>query len=280
MQYIRLILVALVLLPGMLMQAMAQLEVQLNAPRKEFVPGENVPLVVTITNHTDASVALKNIPGRSWLHLELSRYGELTPIPPESTPRYPDITITPGSRRAFTITLKPHYSLNREGSYRASVTLRLPDMHTTYSSNSTSFSLSAGGTLRKFTVQARGQRLVTSLKLLSQKGINYIFGQVMNADTRIPLGACLLGQYLNFMEPKVLLDRAQNVHVLMQSTPEFYTYAVMDTFGARKQYVVLKRTGGPVDLVSTGGGIRYVGLAPYKSPKKDSDTMHSASERP
>lgn len=280
MQYIRLILAALVLLPGLLMQAVAQLEVRLDAPRKEFVPGENVPLVVTITNHTDGSIALTNTPGRSWLHLSVTRYGELTPVPPENTPRYPDITLTPGSRRAFTITLRPHYALTREGTYRAMVTLRLPDMRTTYSSNSVSFSLSSGGTLRQFTVQARGQRLVTSVKLLSFKGISYIFGQVMNADTRHPIGACLLGQYVNFMEPKVLLDRAQNMHVLIQSTPEFFTYAVMDTYGSRRQYVVLKRTGGPVDLVSTGGGIRYIGLVPYKKPKKDSDTMHSASERP
>lgn len=280
MQLIRFILTALVFIPCLLAQAYAQLEVRLDAPRRELIPGENVPLIITITNHTDASVALTNTPGRSWLFLEVNRFGELTPMAPVSMPRYPDITITPGSRRSFNISLQPHYVINREGTYRVSVSLRLPDMHTTYSSNTVSFDLAAGGTLRKFTIQARGQRLVTSLKLLSVKGISYIFGQVADADSRVPLGACLLGQYVNFMEPKVLLDRMQNMHVLMQSTAEFFTYAVMDTYGARRQAVVLKRTGGPVDLVSTGGGIKYIGLAPHKKTKKDTETMPSANARP
>lgn len=279
MRYIRLILAALALMAGLGMQAEAQLEVSVRTPRPEFVLGENVPIIVTITNHTDASVALTNTPGRCWLHPEVTRYGETTPIAPTTQPRYPDVTLTPGSRRAFTIWLKPHFSLNREGTYRASVTLRLPDMRTTYTSNKAGFSLSSGGALRSYTVQVRGQRLVTSLLLLNVKGTNYLYGQVMNADTRMPVGACVLGQFLNFMQPRVLLDRAQNMHVLFQNTAEFFTYAVIDTYGARRKHVVLKRTGGPVDLLSTGGGIRYVGLAPYQKPKA-TDSLHSASERP
>lgn len=271
--------IAAVLLLMLGAQAWAQLEVRLDVPRKEHILGEDVTVKITIVNHTDASIALTNTPGRSWLHLDVSRRGEMAPERATAIPRYPDLTITPGSRRAYNIQLKPHYNLSREGIYHVIATLRLPDMSTTYSSNVATFNLTSGGSMRSFVIQARGQKLQSSIKLLSWKGDTYLFGQVMNMDTRQAVGACYLGKFLNFMQPKVLLDRAQNLHVLCQSAPDYYTYAVMDTFGARREAKLMKRTSGPIDLISTGGGIRCIGVAPYTKPKPDAQ-LHSATERP
>ncbi|MCH5284368.1 MAG: hypothetical protein J1E42_02110 [Akkermansiaceae bacterium] len=272
--------VLLLFVLGLCSRAFAQLEVRIDTPRREYVAGEQVNLVVTITNHTDSSISLTSTPGRSWMYVQVARYGDPTPMTPVTRPRYNDLVINPGARRSITIALKPYFQLDREGSYRASVTLRLPDMQTTYTSNNAPFSLSNGGVLRNYTVQVRGQRLNTSVRLLSVKGKTYLFGQVSNADTKIPVGACCFGPYLNFMEPRVLLDNKQNLHLLCQNSPQFYTYAIMDTFGALRKVEVMQRTGGLCDLVSTGGGIRCVGLVPYKAPKKATDRLHSASERP
>ena len=83
------------------------------------------------------------------------------------------------------------------------------------------------------------------------------------------------------MTPSVLLDSAQNMHVLCQSSPEFYTYSVMNTHGKRSSAKLYKRIGGqPVDLVSTGKGIITVGLFPYVAPKPGSEKIRKASERP
>lgn len=280
MNYIRTILAALVLLSGACIQAFAQLEVRLESPRRDYILGENATLKITIVNHTDTSVALNSIPGRSWLSLQVQRRGESLPLSPSSVPRYPGITISPGSSRAYNISLKPHYNLGREGTYSVVATLRLPDMRTTYSSNAAMINMISGSNVRSYTVQARGQRLKMCLKSLHVNGKDVLFGQVMNEDTRQALGACYLGQYLNFMPPRVLLDRAQNLHMLCQSSADYFTYAVMDTFGNRREYKVMTRTGGPVDIVSTGGGIRCVGLKEYKKPKSDRDTYHSATDRP
>ena len=89
-----------------------------------------------------------------------------------------------------------------------------------------------------------------------------------------------MAQYLSFMKPIVKLDRAQNLHLLCQSSPKYYTYAVMNTQGDRREYRLLVLSGGPVDMVSTGGGIRYIGLVPYTKPKGEKSHYHSASERP
>ena len=278
MNRIKLILLPLLLLLAVGSQAMAQLEVFLSPARRDYMLGEKVELKVTIVNHTDSSVVLTSTPGRSWLYLEVSHRGEGAVVP-TSIPRYPNLTIMPGSRKSYTISLQPHFRLVREGTYRVRATLRMPDMSTAYSSNSASVNLAQGGTVRNYVVQARGQRLDMAVKSLSMGGRVVLFGQVMNADTRLPIGACPLGPYLNFMPPRILLDRAQNLHVLFQTSAEFFVYAVIDTFGSRRDYKVLKRTGGPVDLISSGKGIRWIGLAPYVKPKLD-DQYHDANERP
>lgn len=276
----RLLLLPLLLLLGLCAQTFGQIEVRMEPVRRDYILGETAAVRLIITNYTDATVALSSTPERSWLHLHVTERGSSSPLSPVKIPRYPDIKVLPGSRKAYTLELQPNYRLNHEGTYRVVATLRMPDMRTTYSSNAASFNMVPGATVRSFIIQVRGQRLQVSVKMLSLDGKTVLYGQVMNPETRIALGACFLAQYLNFMEPRVLLDRAQNLHVLCQSTADFFTYAVMDTHGVRREQKLLKRTGGPVDLVSTGGGIRYIGLAPYVKDKNPNSQYHSATERP
>lgn len=276
----KLLLLPLVLLCSLCAQVFAQIDVRLEPVRRDYILGENAAVRLIITNYTDSAISLNSVPGRSWLYLNITPRGSSSPISPVSIPKYPDIKVLPGSRKAYTLELQPYYRLSHEGSYRITATLRMPDMHTTYGSNATSFNMVSGATVRSFTIQARGMRLQMNVKMLRMDGKTVLFGQVVNPETRIALGACFLAQYLNFMEPRVLLDRAQNLHVLCQSTAEFFTYAVMDTQGVRREQKLLKRSGGPVDLVSTGGGIRYIGLAPYVKNNKPNSQYHSATERP
>lgn len=259
----------------------AQVEVRVQPIRKEFLVGENVALQVKIDNHTDQAVSLVNIPGRSWLHFTVSRSGESHPISPNVIPNFPKLVVPAGSSRTVTANLRPYYNLGRDGMYKVIATVRMPDMQTTYSSNRASFTLANGGTVRNFTVQSRGNRLNMSVRLLRVDGEDCLFGQVTNADSRVVLGACFMGKYLNFMQPRIVLDSAQNMHVLCQSTPEYFCYSIMDNQGNRRHYKVMKRTGGPVDLVSAGGSIRAIGLRPYERPTSTSDgVIRTTSDRP
>lgn len=276
----RIILLPLLLLLAVCAQSFGQIDVRMEPVRRDYILGETAALRLTITNYTDSTVELKSTPDQSWLHLNVTRRGSSAPLSPALLPKYPDIKVLPGSRKAYTLELQPNYRLNYEGTYRVVATLRMPDMRTTYSSNAASFNMVPGATVRSFIIQVRGQRLQMNVKMLTMSGRTVLYGQVVNPETRIAMGACFLAQYLNFMEPRVLLDRAQNLHVLCQSTADFFTYAVMDTHGVRREQKLLKRTGGPVDLVSTGGGIRYIGLAPYVKDKNPNSQYHSATERP
>lgn len=261
--------------------AEAQIELRLEPIRHEFLVGENVALKLTITNQTDSTINLTNTPGRPWLYFVIGRRGESAPITPIASPRFPTLRITPGSRRSFQIQTADFYRLGRDGSHWAVATIRMPDGETTYSSNRTQFVLVQGGEVRAFTIQARGQRLKTSLRLAHIGGQDALFGQVMNLDTKRILGACYLGRYINFMKPRVLLDSAQNMHILCQSSPEFFTYAVMNTHGKRSEHKLYKRAGGgTVDIISTGRGILPVGVVPYVKPKPGTENIRRTSESP
>ncbi len=275
-----LIFATLLLLLGLASQATAQLDVRLTPLRHEFLLGENVALKLTLTNHTDRSIVLENLPGRPWLTFTITQSGSSNTISPIAIPRYPKTVLSPGSTRSFQVDLKPYFRFNRANSYKAIASVRMPDMQTAHSSNRASFTLSFGGNVSSYTVQAGGKTLQMCVKLLRVGEKNHLFGQVLDNDTRTVLGACVVGPYLNFMKPRVMLDREQNLHILCQSTPTLFSYAVMGTNGKRLDHRTLVRTSGPVDLVSTGGGMRLVGLTNYVRPKPEEEGVRSASERP
>lgn len=258
----------------------AQLDVRLAPAGREYMVGEDAKLRLTITNRTDAPVSLVNTPGRCWLFLNVMRQGDVSNVAPSVMPRYPNLTIAPGSRKEVTIGLSPAYKIRHAGMYRVTATLRLPDMSTVYTSNAALFNVSTGATVQSFRVQARGQRLEISLRSMTVGNRSMLYGQVMDADTRAVLGACRMGEYLNFMRPRVMLDAAQNLHMLCQSSPKFFTYAVMNTFGQLRERKIMTQVGGMVDLVGSGKGIRCVGVAPYVRPKGERSQYHSATERP
>jgi hypothetical protein len=261
-------------------QAFAQVELRLQPVRKDFIVGENVALKLTIVNQTDASFTLKNEPGRTWLNFTLNKRGDSSLIPPQAAGRFPEITLTPGSTRSFEFNLKSLYRLTTDGHYTVNATIRMPDGVSTYSSNTARFTMTNGGKLRDFHIQARGERITLSLRLASINGKDCLFGQAINKETHQVLGASFLAEYINFTQPRVLLDKAQNLHVLCQSSADFFTYSVMDTHGKRSSAKLYKRSGAMVDLISTGSGIMPVGLTPYEAPKPGSENVRKASERP
>lgn len=261
-------------------QAMAQIEVQLQPVRKDFIVGENVVLKLTVTNQTDASFTLKNTPGRPWLNFIVTKRSEKGEVAPIAAARFPELVLTPGSTRSFEINLKGIYRMNIAGSYAVVSTLRMPDGVSTYSSNRCLFTLTNGSKMREFNIQARGERIILSLRQARINDKDCLFGQAINKDTNQIINACYLAEYRNFMQPRILLDSAQNLHVLCQSNPDFFTYAVMDTHGNRASAKLYKRGGGIVDLISTGKGIMPVGLIPYEAPKPGQEKIRKASERP
>lgn len=272
----------LLLLASLLLTAplSAQVEVRLEPDRKQYLIGEPVLLKFTIANHTDRVLDFRNNPGNPWLRFKVTSSASPYPLSPIAIQKFPRVTLNPGQQRSYKLDIRAGYNFNMDGIYKAIAIVTMPDQRSAYTSNAATFNMSSGGALRTFNIQSGGQPLEMHVKHMSVDGKNCLFGQVTQQNSRRAIGACYLGRYLNFMEPRIRIDSRQNLHVLCQSTPEIFTYSVMNNKGKRTAMQFYKRSGGPVDLISTGGRIITMGLVPYVKPKPDEEGVHKLSEDP
>lgn len=260
-------------------QALAQLEVTLKPQREEYLLGEDVALELTLYNNSDTPVALSRTLEQPWLTIIARRAGENVDLAPRVRANFPNVTLGPSQKMAYKIDMKQIYNIPVDGLYRVYAVVCLPDRKTTFTSPKARFRVGSGALLKKFTTRVRGKRLELRAKLWRIGERDAVFGQLADADSGSVIGAAHMGQYLNFMEPRFLLDTKQNLHMLFQSTPEFYTYSIFTTQGKCSRSQIFKRVpGGPIELVSAGGTIHVIGAVPYVKPK---DGEHrDANERP
>lgn len=262
-------------------QAHAQLEVQLEPIRQEYMLGEEIPMKLTLSNTSDQSVILSNKEQRKWLHFTVTNSNSPEGVKAVSSPSFPNVTLSPGSARSFELNIRPYFHFSREGTYKVIATVRMPDGVSTHSSHRASFMLSPGSTIRKFNIVHKGKKLELHCKLLRVNQYDCLYGQVIDANSRIAIGACYMGRYLNFMEPRIIIDGKQQLHMLCQSTPQYYTYSIMNTQGERTGYQLYRRTDGPINLIVSGGGVSVTGAVPHvKADKADGfNNVHSATDR-
>ncbi len=261
--------------------AHAQLDVRMTPVRQDYLLGEAISLKLTLVNSSDQHLHLKNTDDRKWLHFTVNCANSPDGVTPIASPLFPEVTMTPGSTRSFELNIKPFFNFSRMGNYSITATVRMPDGVSTYSSNRASINLSLGASMRSFNIQNKGRKLQLHAKMLHTDNTDCIFGQVIDANSGVALNACYMGRFLNFMTPIIVIDRNQNMHLLCQSTPKYYTYAIMNPQGNRVQYQIYRRTQGPIDLVVTGAGVTIVGAVPHVQVDKNDgfNEVHSATDR-
>lgn len=279
MKYIRPFHILATLLLLLSAQVVAQLEVSLKPQRQEYMLGEDIFVELMLYNNSDTSLVLDRTPEHSWLTIIARRAGENIDLSPKVRANFPKVILGPAQKMAYKINLNQIYNMPVDGTYRVNAVVCLADRKTSFTSHKARFRISNGALVKKFTTHVRGKRLEMRAKLSRIDGRDAVFGQVADADSGRVLGAAHMGQYLNFMEPCLLLDAKQNLHMLFQSTPEFFTYSILSTTGKCSHSQIYKRVpGGPLNLVSAGGLISVIGAAPYVKPK---DGVHKdASDRP
>ncbi len=260
-------------------QSFAQLVIGLEAPRKTFALGEPVILRLTVSNISDQSVNLSNVPGRSWLNFTISCSSKPSGLSPIARPKFPSLIVNPGQSKSFDLDIRPFYSIERDDRYYTTATVIMPDGQNTVSSARTGFTVTSGASLKSYNIVNKGKKLQIHARLITIAGQDCIFGQVVDSTTRHAVGACFMGHYLNFMTPIFRLDSKQNMHILCQSTPKLFTYSAISPTGRRVSYQLYKRTG-IMDLISTGAGLRVVGGVPYNKSNASKPKYRSASERP
>lgn len=260
-------------------QSFAQMHVKIDPLRPTYLVGEQIILRLTLANTTDRTITLDNDENRNWLHFTVTNNNAPEGVRQLAIPKFPSLSIPPGSAKAFELNIKPYFQFSREGHYKVVATVRTPG-RINFSSPRAAFILAPGSTMHKYSIQHQGQQLDLCAKLLQVNNKDSIFGQVIDSNSNTVIGACYLGRYLNFMKPQFMIDSKQNLHMLCQSTPKYFTYSTMSPDGKRQSYQLYVRAGGPVGLVATEGRIQVLGAVPHTPSKASDEKIFSASDIP
>jgi len=217
----------------------AQVTVEVTADQEQFLPGEDLPVAVRITNRTGRTLRL----GASDDWLTFSIEGQDGPS--DIVSRTGDVPVAgefdlESSKVAIKrVNLAPYFSLNKQGRYGVIATLHIPNAGAVeIVSNPKLFYVVEGARIweREFGIPAADGGASEIRKYVLQqssqaKGQLRLYLRVTDASGSKTLKIFPIGTLLSFSRPNPQLDRDSNLHLLFQSGPTTFSYTVFNPNG-------------------------------------------------
>jgi hypothetical protein len=217
--------------------ASAQVTVELTTDQQQFLPGEDMPVTVHVTNR---SGQLLHLGDSGWLTFFIqSDDGSM--VVRKGEPPVKDLFNLDNSEVAIKrVNLAPYFNLQRTGTYHVTVTLHIAAWNSNISSSPVSFDVIEGAGMwsQSFGVsdpempdqppRVRKYALVEANYLKDQLRL---YVQVSDETDGSILRVKALGPMISFSQPEAQLDRASKLHVLWQSGATAFTHCVVSTDG-------------------------------------------------
>jgi hypothetical protein len=267
--------------------AAAQIDVGLRMVRRQFVAGEPVRAVITITNHAGRDLVFQGNGRLSWLDFVVKNdRGE--PISSPGGNQFRAVRVPVGQSLSREVDLSKIFRLNRLGTYSVYGTVRMPGGGDNgFLSNRTIFTVTKGREIwtQKIGVKGHpGETREYKVLTFSDSRKTYIYIQVVDNVTGQPIQTYALGQVLLFRKPQSTVDRDQRLHVLFLSTPSVWSHVVINADGQVVDRNFHKR-GAASDprLVTFGNGeVVVAGSVPYDpvAERQARTRAHKVSDRP
>ena len=217
--------------------ASAQVTVELTTDQQQFLPGEDMPVTVHVTNR---SGQLLHLGDSGWLTFFIqSNDGSM--VVRKGEPPVKDLfDLDNGEVAIKRVNLAPYFNLQRTGSYHVTVTLHIAVWNSNISSSPQSFDVIGGAGMwsQSFGVpdpempnQPPRVRKYALLEANYLKDQLRLYAQVSDETDGSILRVKALGPMISFSQPEAQLDRASNLHVLWQSGATAFTLCVVSTDG-------------------------------------------------
>lgn len=277
------------LLPFVLLAsaAQAQLVSSLRLSKSQYVAGEPVIAIVTITNHSGRELVLQGQDRTQWLDFVVKNNNGNPVTSPRNT-SFGALKIGAGQSMAREVDLTQHYYLYEPGNFSVSAVVRVPGNEAGgTSTNRVLFNLNPGRPYWAQQVGIPGKPGQTrEFRILNFNGDqkSQLYAQIIENRTGLPLRTFLLGDTLTLRKPSVTIDSAQRMHVMFLATPTMYVHCTIDIDGRVVDRKIHQRgPQGDPQLVTTGDG--QVGVSnsiPYdpKAVAAARAKNRKASERP
>lgn len=267
--------------------AQAQLSTSLRLNKRQYVAGEPVIAVITITNHAGRQLDFVSDGRTQWLDFLIKdRFGE--PVTPRSRNKFGRMSIKAGESLARQFDLSEYYHLDEPGNFTTSAMVRIPgNTESGSSTNRVLFNQSPGVPYWSQKVGIPGKSGMTrEFRVLNFSGDEkaQIYAQIIDGRTGQNVRTFLLGDVLMLRRPLATVDRQQRMHVMFLATPTMWVHYQIDTDGKVVDRQIHQRgsQGDPQLLTFADGTVRVTNSIPYdpKAAAAAKSKIRKASDRP
>ncbi|MGH7980191.1 MAG: hypothetical protein ACREE6_12525 [Limisphaerales bacterium] len=218
-------------------KAPGQLTVELTLNQRQFLPGEDLPVTVHVTNR---SGQLLHLGGSGWLSFFVQSSDGSVVVRKSSPPVIGLFDLDNSEVAIKRVNLGPYFNLQQPGSYHVTATVHVAAWNSDITSAPQSFDIIEGAQMwsQSFGVadpempdqppRVRKYTLVEANYLQDQLRL---YVQVNDENDGTVLGVCSVGPMISFSVPEAQLDRSSRLHVLWQSGATAFSYSVIGTDG-------------------------------------------------
>ncbi len=268
--------------------AQAQIASTLQLSKAQYLSGEAILAVVTITNHAGRDLVFQGDAQRPWLDFAISN-NQGTATTPTRRCNFGPMKIIAGQTLSRQVDLSTFFQLADSGNYSITGTIRMPGQSNTESSttNRALFTVSAGVPYWTQKVgTSAGGRQIREFRVLNFSGDqkSQLYVQVLDGRTGLPVRTFSLGEVLLLRKPSVTVDKKQRLHVLFLATPTAWVHCQIDTDGKLVERTIHQRAtqGDPLLMTATDGTVSVANSLLY-DPQAEAVSrakIRRLSERP
>ena len=267
--------------------AEAQLAASLKITKKQFLAGEPVMAIITVTNHAGRELVFQSNGRFQWLDISIKN-SKGTIVYPRGRKFFGPMKIGAGQTLAREVDLTQHFQLTEPGNFSAAAVIHPPgDTTEGTSTNRVFFSQSPGRPYWTQKVGIPGKAGQTrEFRILNFSGDSksQLFAQVRDGRTGEQVRTFLLGDTLMLRKPSATIDRNQRLHVIFLTAPTMWAHYEIDTDGRVISRQIHQRGAiGDPQLITMGdGSVRVGNSIPYdsKAAAEALKKTRKASDRP
>lgn len=266
--------------------AHGQLVTSLRLAKTQYVAGEPVIAIVTITNHSGRDLVLQADNRTQWLDF-LIRNLNGSPVSSPRRSNFGALKIGAGQSMAREVDLTQHFYLMEPGNFSVAAVVRMPGQEGDTATNRAIFNLDPGRLYwsQKVGIPTKpGQTREYRVLNYTAGQVAQIYAQVVDNRTGMPLRTFPLGDCLSIRKPTITVDRNQRLHVLFLSTPTMYVHCEVDSDGRMTSRQIHQRgpQGDPMLLTSTSGQVSVGNSIPFdpQAAAAAKAKARKASDRP
>jgi hypothetical protein len=265
----------------------ADIGVDMDAARTEFLLYESIDVQVKVRNSSSQTLDTSKVGKNSWLDITVvsSRDEDITRTSREWKPE--PIIVPGGEIKSISVNLTPLYLIREPDEYKIYAHLYIGDQE--FVSRPLRIIVTKGQPvwLQRYTAapdpsdpEKKPRSRIYSLLIHNTKDSQMIYVRIMDPTTSKVYCTTSLGSVVNYQDPNTRIDIKGDLHILHQSGTRIYTYSHLNPQGKMVKSRFFANLGSEPKMIASGKGETDVvgGEEIFKNPNGMMELIPTAPE--